>query len=237
MNAHTLLFGALPYVVAAIAVIGTLARYKNNKYSYSSLSSQFLENKLLFWGTVPFHYGILIVLAGHIVAFCIPRSVLVWNSVPLRLYILEISALALGLAALWGLLVLLLRRIIFPRVRAVTSAMDIAVLIALLAQVATGVGIAILYRWGSSWFAGAMTPYLWSLVKLQPRTEFIAPLPLLIKTHILGSFVLLALLPFSRLVHVLALPLEYLWRPFQVARWNRRPGMIADEQTAQARIR
>jgi len=46
-------------------------------------------------------------------------------------------------------------------------------------------------------------------------------LPTLAKFHAVGAFVLLALLPFSRLVHALSVPLGYLWRPFQVVVWNR----------------
>ncbi|MCP4002913.1 MAG: respiratory nitrate reductase subunit gamma, partial [bacterium] len=96
------LFIALPYLAFAVFFIGTILRYRMQSFTYSSLSSQLLENKQHFWGLVPFHYGILAVLAGHIIAFAIPRAVLLWNGRPLRLYVLEVSALICGMLALVG---------------------------------------------------------------------------------------------------------------------------------------
>lgn len=95
-----LLFIALPYVALFTFFLMTIARYRSRAFTYSSLSSQFLENEQHFWGLVPFHYGIIAVLAGHFVAFLVPRDILAWNSRPLRLYILEFSALVFGLLAL-----------------------------------------------------------------------------------------------------------------------------------------
>jgi nitrate reductase gamma subunit len=64
-----LLFAILPYVAFFTFFLVTIERYRRGRYSYSSLSSQFLENRQHFWSLVPFHYGILAVLAGHILGF------------------------------------------------------------------------------------------------------------------------------------------------------------------------
>ena len=69
-----LLFAVLPYVALVTLVLVTIQSYRAAKFTYSSLSSQFLENKQHFWGLVPFHYGILVVIGGHVVAFLIPRG-------------------------------------------------------------------------------------------------------------------------------------------------------------------
>ena len=214
MTVAQMLFGVLPYVAIILAVVATLWRYFSDRFSYSGLSSQFLENRQLFWGSVPWHYGILFILTGHLVGFLFPRTVLAWNGVPLRLYILEGTALAFGLLALLGLIVLLIRRAANARIRAVTSTMDVVLLLVLLAQVLAGVGIAVSYRWGSSWYSGIAVPYLWFLVQF----------------HIIGAFVILALLPFTRLVHLLSLPYSYLWRPYQLVIWNRRAEARAGEK-------
>lgn len=68
-----ILFGALPYAVFLFFFLGTIFRYRTEAFTYSSLSTQFLENRSHFWGSVPLHFGVLAVLAGHIVAFLIPR--------------------------------------------------------------------------------------------------------------------------------------------------------------------
>jgi nitrate reductase gamma subunit len=98
--------------------------------------------------------------------------------------------------------------------------MDIVVLLVLLVQVALGIYIAIFYRWGSSWYATSAVPYLRSLFTLQPDLTMIVPLPLAVKLHILNAYVFLVILPFSRLVHMLVVPIHYLWRPYQLVIWN-----------------
>ena len=215
-----LLYIIFPYAAFTLAVVVTIQRFFKRGFTYSSLSSQFLESDELFYGSVPWHIGILIVLAGHVVGFAIPRQVLWWNGVPARLYVLETTALLFGLLALVGITSLTIRRLTSARIRAVTSFMDVLVLLVLLMQVVLGVYIALFYRWGSSWYASSAVPYLRSLFLLQPDLKMIAPLPAAVKTHIVNAFVFLAILPFSRLVHMLVVPIHYLWRPYQIVIWN-----------------
>lgn len=223
MNLDVVLFQLFPYVAVFIMVFESIRRYVQRRFSYSSLSSQFLEGNQLFAGSVPWHYGILWVLTGHLVAFLFPRELLAFNSVPVRLFILEISALVGGLLALIGIANLCVRRLRNSRVRAVTTTMDIVILVVLLAQTGLGVYIATSLRWGSNWYAIVMVPYLRSLLAFQPDIATVAVLPLAVKAHILGAFIFFALLPFSRLVHLLVPPLQYLRRPPQVVIWNRDP--------------
>lgn len=223
-DANALLFVVMPYTVMLLFFVGTIMRYFKAPFSYSSLSSQFLENQEHFWGLVPFHYGIVVVLLGHIVAFLIPRQILLWNSRPLRLYVLEISALIFGLLALVGLIGAMHRRLTVSRIRCVTSPLDWVVLCLLLFQIGSGIYVAVFHPWGSSWFAAAMTPYLWSLVKFAPDIGYIAQAPLAVKLHVVFAYVVIGIAPFTRLVHVLVVPNPYLWRKPQVVRWYRRPG-------------
>ncbi|MBI4265467.1 MAG: respiratory nitrate reductase subunit gamma [Acidobacteria bacterium] len=218
-----LLFAVLPYVSMVVFLLGTIVRYRIQSFSYSSLSSQFLENRRHFWGCVPFHYGILVVLAGHVVAFLMPRQLLWWNQVPARLYVLEVSALAFGLLCTAGLFLIVARRLQDPKVKVVTSPADWIVYVLLLVEVLSGVHVALLHPWGSSWFAAAVTPYLRSLVTLTPDTAAVAMMPSLVKLHIVNAYLLIGFVPFSRLVHVLVVPNPYLWRKPQVVRWYRAP--------------
>jgi len=221
--ANGVLFVILPYLAMFIFFLGTIWRYRQQPFTYSSFSSQFLENRQHFWALVPFHYGIVIVLLGHIVALLIPRQVLAWNSRPLRLYVLETSALIFGLLTLIGLIGCIHRRLTVSKVRAVTTRMDWLVFTLLLLQVASGVYVAIFHAWGSSWFAAAAVPYLWSLVRLNPDMSFIAAMPLIVKFHVVMAYTMIGVTPFTRLVHVLVAPNPYLWRRNQVVRWYRAP--------------
>jgi nitrate reductase gamma subunit len=216
MSLDNLLFMIFPYVSIAIAILVSLYRTIYRPFTISSLSSQLLERKKLYWGSLSFHWGIVIILLGHLLALLVPRALILWNRVPLRLYLLELSGLALGLWSLVGLVVLLYRRISTRRLWPVTTRMDWVVLILLLVSVVSGVLVATVYRFGSFWFTGIFTPYLLSIITLQPRPELVAPLPWLIKLHVFNFFLLLGIFPFSRLVHIVTLPLGYILRPWQI---------------------
>ncbi len=223
----TFCFAILPYLALALFFGGTIFRYRTQAFSYSSLSSQFLENRHHFWAMVPFHYGILTVLIGHIVAFLIPRQILLWNAKPLRLYILEVSALVCGLLSVVGLLAIVQRRLSAKKVRIITTPADWMLYLLLAMQLASGVYVALFYPWGSSWFAASAAPYLWSVVRLQPDISYLVAMPWAVKLHIINAFVVVGFFPFTRLVHVLVVPNPYLWRKRQVVRWNADPRALA----------
>jgi len=98
---------------------------------------------------------------------------------------------------------------------------DWVLLVALLIQVVLGFWVAFSYRWGSVWYLHTVVPWLASLVKFKPQPEYVTVLPLVPRLHILGGCLIVALFPFTRLVHLVALPITYLWRPYQVVIWNR----------------
>lgn len=220
-----LLFIGLPYVALTVSLLISIQRYGWSAFTYSSLSSQFLENRAHFWALVPFHYGILSLLAGHLIGFLVPRAVVAWNGKPIRLYILEITALTFGVLTLISMVAIIHRRVLYSKIRAVTSVMDWIVFAILLFQVASGVYVAVFVPWGSTWYAEVVVPYLWSIFKLNPDISVVTELPLSAQLHIVNAFVLIGLFPFTRLVHLLVVPNPYLWRSPQVVRWYRkRPG-------------
>ncbi len=217
----TLFFVVIPYLALALFFLGTIARYRKHPFTVSSLSTQFLENRQHFWSTVPFHYGILGVLAIHFAGLVIPDAVLWWNRVPARLFVLEISGLALALMALFGLGSVMLRRFWHAKARRVTNLADWILYVLLAVQIVLGIMISVMYGWGSSWFSGAAAPWLWSVFTLHPETARVAALPLVIKMHIVNAWLIVGFFPFTRLVHILVVPNPYLWRKPQVVLWNR----------------
>lgn len=217
-----LLFGIFPYVAVALAVSGGLYRYGVDRYSWSSQSSQFLETRALFWGSVPWHYAILLVLLAHLLAVLFPSG---WGVVlgrPFRLYFLEVTGMVLGIVTVLSILLLIFRRLMDERIAVVTSRVDWFLLALLLVQVVTGVYIAYSLRWGGVWYLHTAVPWLWSLASFHPEVQYLAVLPGVVKLHAFNAFLLIAVFPFSRLVHVVSVPLGYLSRPFQVVVWYRK---------------
>jgi nitrate reductase gamma subunit len=219
---QSIYFVIIPYVALVLAVVVGLYRYFTDRFSYSSISSQFLENRALFWGSVPWHYGILMILMMHVLEAALPNFFAAFNRDPLRMLVSEIIGLALAIFTLVGIITLLIRRIMNSRIRAVTSIMDWVLIVDLLLQISAGVYIALFYRWGSLWYVYTASPWLRSLASLAPRFDFITPLPLIVRFHAVNAFVVIGLFPFTRLVHIFTVPVSYLWRPYQVVIWNRR---------------
>jgi len=217
---NDVLFGVLPYLAMAIFFLVTIQRYRQRTFTYSSLSSQFLENKRHFWGSVPFHYGILFVLFLHLAGLIVPDVILSWNAQPARLFVTEATGLAMAVITLIGLVNIVLRRLNDTKSRMVTTVSDWVIYGLLGVQVVSGIGVALFHGWGSSWFATSLTPWLWSLCTLQPQVGYVAALPWLVKLHIVNAWLLIGFFPFTRLVHVLVVPNPYLWRRTQVVIWN-----------------
>ena len=214
------LFVGLPYLSLLIFIIGCVWRARREKFTLSARSSQFLEDRQLLLGSTPWHIGIGVVLLGHVVAGFLPK---VWASilsVPGALLAVETAGVACSLLAIIGLGVLLGRRLTSGKIQAVTTPADLIVLGLLLAQVGVGLLSAIHYRYGSVWSTGTVVPYFWSLMTLQPDMAYVAGFPPLFKLHLTLAWIIVLLVPFTRLIHLLALPLQYLWRAPLLIVWN-----------------
>jgi nitrate reductase gamma subunit len=210
-----LLFVAFPYAALALAIVAGIIRWRIKPFTISSLSSQLLESKKLFWGSIPFHWGIILILTGHLFVLFLPSTVDWWNGVPVRLYAIEITGVALALWTLFGLVMLTYRRLTTAKVRVVTKPMDYVVLAVLFIQIISGLWVAIGLRFGAAWATGVVVPYIWSLVILQPEPGLISPFPLVLQIHVVSFWVFLAIFPFTRLVHLITFPGLYGTRPWQ----------------------
>lgn len=217
---NTFVFIFLPYAALALAIAVTSYRYFTNRLTWSAYSTQFLEQETLFWGNNPWHYGIILVLAAHLAGLIAPgfmKSLLGDQNI---LIYLESVGLGLGLLALFGCLLLLLRRAISPLLKRVTFASDWLLLLLLAAQTTTGIYMAIYMRWGARWYLHTAVPYLYSLATFKPQIDYVADLPLIFKLHVAGAFLIVAILPFTKLVHLLSIPVAFIFDPPLLYRWR-----------------
>ena len=229
-----LLFGGLPYVALVVFMIGTIYRYGHG-FKYSSLSSQILETEKLFSASLSFHIGIIMIFFGHLLGFLFPS---IFSSLGGgTLVLLETLGVVFGVLAIIGLVLLFVRRHTNDRIKVVTNKMDTVIEALLIVQFVIGVLIAIGSKWGLSWYASDMVPYLHSIFTFNPDISAVVVLPLLVKTHIVLAFVIILLVPFSRLVHFLVAPFHYIKRPFQVVRWNWNRKTVRDPETSWNDIR
>lgn len=217
---NDLIFIALPYAALALVLFVTPYRFISNRLTWSAYSTQFLERKFLFWGINPWHYGVIPILAAHVIGFAFPGWVKGFLGNQETLLLVESFGLGLGLFALLGCVILLLRRANSGMLSKVTFGSDWLVLYLLAFQAGTGIYIGYFERWGSQWYLHTAVPYLWSIVSFNPQLGFVIDLPLVFKLHAASAFLIVAVLPFTKLVHMLYLPIDFLKDPPILYKWR-----------------
>lgn len=206
-----ILFTILPYISFLLFILGLVYAFKT-PYNITSRSTSFFGITTSFWGSVLWHYGIIFVLIGHILGVIIPGFIMNLTSNINWLYIIESSAFGLGFTALIGLSILLYRRLFNVYVKTNTNFFDYAIVILLLFQIITGLYISVEYRWGINWYASSISSYFWSVIVFSPKSEIMSDFQLLIKLHAVNMFILISILPYTKLIHIVTAPIKYLFR-------------------------
>ena len=222
-----LLFQIYPYIALTVLALGSIARYETVPFTWKSSSSQLLRRKQLIMGSVLFHVGVLIIFFGHLAGLLTPLWFfeLVGISHTFKQWLAILVGGIGAILALSGGGMLLHRRLTDPRILATSSFADIGILVLLLTQLVLGVltiTISLQHLDG-----GEMVNFMtWSQGIFTFRTdawENVANANILFKLHIFLGLTIFLLFPFTRLVHMLSVPVRYLWRPgYQIVRTRRR---------------
>jgi len=225
-----LIFGILPYAVLAVALIGSIIRYERDPFTWKTGSSQLLRRRQLMWGSVLFHVGMIVLFFGHLIGLFTPIWVLDALGIPygLKQWLAVLIGGVAGLAAFIGATMLLHRRLFDARIRRTSNFADIMILVVLWVQIVIGMGT--IYLTLGHMDGSKMVQFMiWSqsVMSLQINAWLqVVDVHWLYKAHIVLGMVILALFPFTRLVHMLSIPARYIWRPgYQVVRSRRKhPG-------------
>jgi len=213
-----LLWVILPYLAIATFVVGHAWRWKRDQFTWTARSTQLLEARWLKLGSPLFHYGLLAVIGGHVIGIVIPKSLtdsLGISGNTYRIFAATLGTLA-GLAMLAGLAILIVRRLRDPRVAATTRGTDTAVMALLAFMVATGMWNTVVENIinGGYDYRQTVSPWFRGLFLLNPNASLMtkAAIPLSYQLHAIGGWLLIAIWPFTRLVHAWSVPLGYLRR-------------------------
>ncbi len=216
------LWVVLPYAAIVTFLVGHVIRYRYDKFGWTSRASQTYGSRLLAWGSPLFHYGILMVFAGHVIGLLIPREWTAFFGIDEHAYHLLATwggsiAAALTIA---GLALLLFRRGTLKRMFRVTTGMDVLMYVLLAGTIAFGAIATVQHQvLGAGYeYRGTISPWIRSLLLFQPEPGLMAAVPLAFQLHVLSATALFAVWPFTRLVHVLSAPIGYLFRPYVVYR-------------------
>lgn len=223
VSAGEIYWDIVPYVSLAILIIGTWWRYRYDKFGWTTRSSQLYESTLLRIGSPLFHYGMLVVIVGHIIGLVIPES---WtDAIGMSQHVYHIQAIALGsiagVATLTGIVLLIYRRRRNGPVFTATTVNDKLMNLVLVCALITGLATTLL---GSGAigpehnYRETVSPWFRSIWILQPRGDLMAEAPLSFHIHVTIALVLFAIWPFTRLVHAFSAPFSYFYRPYIVYR-------------------
>ena len=226
MNAlDVLLWGVLPYVMLALLVGGTIWRYRYDKFGWTTRSSELHESRLLRIGSPLFHFGLLVVIVGHVIGLIIPKS---WtDAVGLSQEAYHVQALLLGAVAgfstLVGVGILVYRRRTTGPVFMATTRNDKLMYVVLVAAIVVGLATTLLGAAGGEEhnYRLSVSPWFRSLFVLQPDVAAMSESGLAFQPHTLIGMALFAIWPFTRLVHAFTAPVHCLFRPYIVYRTGR----------------
>jgi nitrate reductase gamma subunit len=217
------LWVVVPYLSLTIFVLGHIYRYNTDQFGWSAKSSEFLhKDNLLKWGSILFHYGIVLVFFGHVAGILIPKGFYDVIGITEEMY--HFGSVwgggAAGVATVIGGFLLTARRITNKRVSRNSRRIDLITLLWLGVVVVVGFTNTAGYTASGGEFDYRETigPWFRGVLTFRPFPELMAFAPIGFKLHVFTAFLLFALWPFTRLVHVWSLPLEYLTRKYVVYR-------------------
>ena len=236
--AHNFFFNVYPYLCLAVFLMGSLARFDRDQYTWKSDSSQMLRAGTLRWGSNLFHIGILFLLMGHSVGLLTPHWLYEPFISPERKQVVAVVAGGIaGVICFIGLTLLLHRRLSDPRIRLTSHRTDLAILIILWVQLTIGL-ITLPYSFGheDASVILALSDWAQRIVTFRPDAAGLVALAWPYKIHLVLGMTIFLLLPFSRLVHVWSgfASIAYVFRPYQLVR-SRRLNLPSGHNTPPAR--
>jgi nitrate reductase gamma subunit len=200
------LFGIFPYVALGLLAAGILLRYFLLKGN--AVSAEVSQARIVFASGRLWLGSLLLLIAAHLIMAAAPQSLLLWNASRTRLYLLESVAFAAGVAALAGWLALLWRNLKRHGGSLLPELSDMVMLALLFVGITSGLLLAAFYRWGSSWGAMVLTPYLTSLLGGKPEAGLVVQMPFLVRLHVFSLFAAIAITPATRLGSVIVAILQ-----------------------------
>jgi len=204
-----------------VLIIGTWARYDHGQFTWKAQSSQMLRKKNMVLASVLFHVGILVIFFGHLVGLLTPHFVYepFMSAGTKQILAIVVGGIA-GVMCLIGGVMLAHRRLTDPRIKASSTFADNMIIIVLVVQVVLGLAT-ILPTLGHLDGATMLQLAGWaqSILTFQGgAADYMTGVHWIYRLHMFLGLTIFVLFPFTRLVHMLSVPLEYFGRRYQIVR-------------------
>lgn len=221
-NLNNLLFGVYPYIAIIVCIVGCWIRFDREPYTWKADSSQMLSNKGFRVASNLFHIGVIFILVGHFVGLLTPPAIYHhFISSANKQLVAVVAGGFFGVLCLIGLVMLIKRRLTDERVRASSKFSDIMILLMLLVQLILGlltIFVSMEHLDGSVMIM--LSSWAQNIVILQGMQAAISiePVHIIYKLHVFVGLTMILFFPFTRLVHIISVPVWYLGRRYQVVR-------------------
>ncbi|MGO1474660.1 MAG: respiratory nitrate reductase subunit gamma [Psychrobacter sp.] len=216
------LFGVYPYIALTIAIIGTWVRFDLSQYSWKTGSTQMLRTKNMRLASNLFHVGIIVVLLGHLFGMLTPHFLYdrFISAGHKQILAVVVGGIA-GVFCWFGLVMLMWRRFTDDRISNTSSFSDKLVLVLLFIQLNLGLasiftsmqhldGLTMMNLAGWAQDITVLRP--WQAAARIEQTDLIYQL------HMALGITLIAIFPFTRLIHIISAPVWYFGRRYQIVR-------------------
>lgn len=215
-------FGIYPYLAITVFFLGSLLRYDRDQYTWKASSSQLLSKKDMRLGSNLFHIGIIMLFFGHLMGLLTPQWAYHFVMSAGTKQVMAMTAGGIfGLTCLAGMLLLIRRRLRDPRIRATSELTDLPILLILFVQLVLGlltIPFSAMHLDGSSMIA--LANWAQHIVTFQgDAAGFVAGEAFVFKLHLVLGLTIFLIFPFTRLVHIWSVPVQYLTRSgYQIVR-------------------
>jgi len=221
-NFNKFIFGCYPYLTLLTLIIGCITRYEYSQYGWKTDSSQLLRKQGLVLASNLFHIGMIYLFCGHLIGLLTPSSLYSHfiNSAT-KQSIAMITGGFMGICAFLGSTFLLYRRFFDPRIRITSSLSDILILFILYIQLILGLlSIIISARHPDGQGMIALAHWAQGILTFNAQaSDFITNEHWIFKVHVFLGLSIFLFFPFTRLVHILSIPVQYLFRTgYQIVR-------------------
>ncbi len=209
---NNLFFGYLPYIAVAAFLVGVIYHCIVSDKTIHATSTIFLQkDNLIKWGSPMFHFGIIAVFFGHLFGLFTPMFVVEWimplETKRMLAIIIGLTAAAIALA---GLLMLLIRRFTSTRVAKTSSFQDYFIVILILVQICLGIASTIITTRSSLDDYLAFDKWAQGMVWFEPNAwRYILESNIVYKLHIVNGLFIFMIFPYTKLMHMIRLPLRY----------------------------
>ena len=219
------LFGVYPYVALTIAIIGTWVRFDLSQYSWKAGSTQMLRTKNMLLASNLFHVGIIVVLLGHLFGILTPHFLYerFISAGHKQILAVVVGGIA-GVFCWFGLVMLMWRRFTDDRISNTSSFSDKLVLVLLFIQLNLGLlSIFTSVKHLDGYTMMNLAGWAQDITILRPwqAAARIEQTDLIYQLHMALGITLIAIFPFTRLIHIISAPIWYFGRRYQIVREKR----------------